>query len=1069
MPLLFVLLSHNKHDNMATTRENRTIYSAEYDVSSIVKGAAQAVEAYESVQKAEEGVTAAGTKMEAQVEKTGQAIDNVKKKLATPTELAIDVTKLNQVGTQLQKLKKQFDGTAANLAAFFDDSELEELDNRLKSVNGDFKQISVIVDQLSKKLLELEPNSKEFNELANAIKIGNQVIQEYTKNFTEATKAEKANETQTKSLRARLRELREELTRLEDAGEDETQQYIETQAAAARLTEQYDDMQQKIRILSAGEKYFNFGADAIQAAVAGYQVATGALELFGVASEDAEEAQRKLLAVLNLVQGIQQLRLALDEAGTIAVVANKLATDAYAASQRILTVVLGQTAAASTTLQAALITTGVGALVIGIGFLVTKILEWTDATNTQAKAQEKLNHLLENQQKILEGDLEIIDRQTKLRNERLKQRFATESELFASNQRGQLERLGVYDRRLAELSQQFATADIRQQYTINQEKEKVLEARKKEELNILISTEEERTRLAEERRKREENQQKILDQIAQFGKTEQEKELLTLKANYRDRAAELRRNGESTVNLTNLYNLQVKEVNAKYRKLRAEEERKYILEIEKMQLDAANQRISNMENEFDRETQEIKNEAKKQQQALSENQTNLLNDLLSQRTRGIITPEQYTKYSNELNGIFDDLFIQVLSTSDTKIRQVAAKKFQEILSGLENELDVTATGLDKIAVGQIQKIAGQYVGGQIGYEKYQRKLTDINRLENKKRLTETLDTLRREIELVTGRLNSSLPEEERKALQKQLLELQKQQNDANRQLAEGDAAAKKDTQDRNKQHLDEITAAYQSFAQGIIAIINAIDQAEARRLDRQISYQEKRVEYARQIADKGNAEYLEMEEKKLDELQRKREDNANKQLAINNALTLSNAVLAAISAVAYAAQTGNPFAAIAAVGAIAAAIAAAYQFANSFDNPVQEFNTGTEYVNGPAGRDQVPARLTRGERVITVKDNADYWPTLEAMRSRAISPEVLNDFVNSYPNQSLPQVDMVRLGNATETALAMGVHETNMKLDRLTETLENWQPVQVNTSMDAYGFATSVSRSIKKQSRLKRS
>ncbi len=66
--------------------------------------------------------------------------------------------------------------------------------------------------------------------------------------------------------------------------------------------------------------------------------------------------------------------------------------------------------AAFSSLKTAIITTGIGALVIAIGLLLPKILEWADYTGRAQRKQDELNASLENHQKALRKDREELQR-----------------------------------------------------------------------------------------------------------------------------------------------------------------------------------------------------------------------------------------------------------------------------------------------------------------------------------------------------------------------------------------------------------------------------------------------------------------------------------------------------------------------------------------------------------------------------------------------------------------------------------------------------------------------------------
>lgn len=61
-----------------------------------------------------------------------------------------------------------------------------------------------------------------------------------------------------------------------------------------------------------------------------------------------------------------------------------------------------------------------------------------------------------------------------------------------------------------------------------------------------------------------------------------------------------------------------------------------------------------------------------------------------------------------------------------------------------------------------------------------------------------------------------------------------------------------------------------------------------------------------------------------------------------------------------------------------------------------KYATGKEYVNGKGTgtSDSIHAMLSRGERVVSAKTNADYFPALSAIHNRKISPAVANELLS---------------------------------------------------------------------------
>jgi len=73
-------------------------------------------------------------------------------------------------------------------------------------------------------------------------------------------------------------------------------------------------------------------------------------------------------------------------------------------------VIKNQVVAAFSTLKGAIIGTGIGALVIAIGFLLPKIIEWADWTGRARRKQEDLNDSLERQQNKIRDSRKELER-----------------------------------------------------------------------------------------------------------------------------------------------------------------------------------------------------------------------------------------------------------------------------------------------------------------------------------------------------------------------------------------------------------------------------------------------------------------------------------------------------------------------------------------------------------------------------------------------------------------------------------------------------------------------------------
>lgn len=485
-------------------------------------------------------------------------------------------------------------------------------------------------------------------------------------------------------------------------------------------------------------------------------------------------------------------------------------------------------------------------------------------------------------------------------------------------------------------------------------------------------------------------------------------------------------------------------------------------EIIKLQTDAATKQVENLTDQFEREKAAIEANFNATIQALNKSQSDIIKKLQDDVDKGILTPAQGKEKTAIINALFGDLATQAGKAKIQKQTDLAFKIFQDTVAQARIPFEIELLKLSEKAAEDIQRQTKLFLSGKINYEKYQKELTKIAKDEAKKRRDILIQEAQTELDSITKRLTQTTDKESREKLEQRQRELRGQIADLNKQSAEAEG---KDQNDKDKERIDKImkyVEAVQQLASTVAAFWNQVNQAEAASLDRSIALQNKRVENAREIAEKGNAEYLELEQQRLDELERKREDNARKQIAINNALTLSQATVAAITAIAKAVESGSPIAAIAAVSAVVGAIAAAFAFVNSIQPQTPTFFEGSEVVTGagsPLGKDTVKARLHIGERVVTAKDNKDYWQTLTAIHNHMIPADALNSFVASYPEHNIPVVDFSRLSGATN--LGSDSHEVASKLDSLNGSIEQVveavRAIGFNVKMDEDGFSASLS------------
>lgn len=264
------------------------------------------------------------------------------------------------------------------------------------------------------------------------------------------------------------------------------------------------------------------------------------------------------------------------------------------------------------------------------------------------------------------------------------------------------------------------------------------------------------------------------------------------------------------------------------------------------------------------------------------------------------------------------------------------------------------------------------------------------------------------------------------------------QTNAAKQADKNRAEQEKKEQDADKkrqERLKKYVSAYQQAAATVAQVINNQLQLEISAIDTQIKAQERRVDEAEKLAERGNTESLKLERDRLNELTRQREQFARRQQAINAILTLSNSILAVATA---AGESGAG--AIAVVPAVIAAIAAGYGAVTALfrSNETEGFKDGViDYKGkGTGTSDSNLVRISRGESVITADATRKYRPVLEAMN-------------NGTFRNSVSQID------------------NRKELNRIAELLE-YGDVHINNNFNEHGWNQRVERNMRKQRNLRK-
>ena len=180
---------------------------------------------------------------------------------------------------------------------------------------------------------------------------------------------------------AELKFFTKALVEMERQGLGNSEAAVKLRAHLAELTDQIGDAKAEIKALSSDTRGFDLFAGSVSFAADSMQTFAGAAVLAGQSEEDVNESLKSLVAIQSVANGVKGIANELTTRGTAA---NKV----YAFSQQQLAIMMDASATSAQRFKAALITTGFGALIVALGYLVANFDKVKDALSGLTTAQK---------------------------------------------------------------------------------------------------------------------------------------------------------------------------------------------------------------------------------------------------------------------------------------------------------------------------------------------------------------------------------------------------------------------------------------------------------------------------------------------------------------------------------------------------------------------------------------------------------------------------------------------------------------------------------------------------------
>jgi hypothetical protein len=253
---------------------------------------------------------------------------------------------------------------AAGKAAFASEETKKAIDSQVSSVNTLKTQLEKLYQEEVQLLSSGKGLTEQYKKNREEAARVRSEFDKLTSSINNETKAEDKAVVASKKLTTQLRDLKQQLSLLEQEGKSNTKEFQNLAVSAAKLEDQIGDTRERVKALSSDTFVFDAAIDSVSALAGGFAIAEGAVGLFAEGNEEVQAAIAKTNSLMAILNGLQQVQAFFtgQSAGKLAILN---------IAQRAYSIAVGTSTGALKVFRLALIGTGIGALVVALGFLAT--------------------------------------------------------------------------------------------------------------------------------------------------------------------------------------------------------------------------------------------------------------------------------------------------------------------------------------------------------------------------------------------------------------------------------------------------------------------------------------------------------------------------------------------------------------------------------------------------------------------------------------------------------------------------------------------------------------------------
>ena len=170
---------------------------------------------------------------------------------------------------------------------------------------------------------------------------------------------------------------------------------------AGGIKDAFGDVGAEIAYFASDTRRFDAVISGLQGVAGAFATVEGSMAVMGVENQDLQKTLVKLAGAMAVIQGLQEIQNVLQQESAFMIGLQTGAQKAYNA-------VVGQSVGAMKNFKIALATTGVGALVVGLGLLVAYFDEIKEAITGVTSAQRKMNDVTKDVEDNIRPQIEAL-------------------------------------------------------------------------------------------------------------------------------------------------------------------------------------------------------------------------------------------------------------------------------------------------------------------------------------------------------------------------------------------------------------------------------------------------------------------------------------------------------------------------------------------------------------------------------------------------------------------------------------------------------------------------------------